>query len=213
MGTAPSSVNVTRMSRAASSLATRVASPAGACTIKPTSAWSVLTWVIGWTRNSTLARAATSSVDSVQVPMLSSSRNGVANATSRSRHRGIERTRRGASRTRSTAASRSCSGELSSPGSPSRPGRAGSETGSRWLTTVANPTAVSPPGRGRGLRPSLTSRSSSRLSAASGARVAPTSAKLAWTCARSSSVFLASRSRSSVAIARVFRRACPTGSP
>ena len=38
-------------------------------------------------------------------------------------------------------------------------------------------------------------------------------AKLAWTCSRSSSVSLARRSRSSSAIARVFRRAWPTGRP
>jgi hypothetical protein len=42
-------------------------------------------------------------VDIVQAPTLSSSTNGVANATSRSRHSGIERTRREAPRTRSTA--------------------------------------------------------------------------------------------------------------
>jgi hypothetical protein len=38
------------------------------------------------------------------VKTVSSSRNGVANTTSRSRHNGIERTRRGAPKTRSTAA-------------------------------------------------------------------------------------------------------------
>ena len=105
------------MPRPASSLATSATSLAGARTIKPTSDWSVLTWVSGWTRSSTLATAVTSSVDSVQVPMLSSSRNGVANATSRSRHSGIERTRRGASSTRSTAAGSSWS-------VPTRSGRA-----------------------------------------------------------------------------------------
>jgi hypothetical protein len=92
------------MSRPASSLATSATSPGGARTITPTSAWSVLTCVSGWTRSNTLASAATSSVESVQVPTVSSNKNGVANATSRSRHSGIERTRRGASSTRSTAA-------------------------------------------------------------------------------------------------------------
>jgi hypothetical protein len=76
----------------------------------PTSGWLVLTWVSGCTRSNALAKAVTSSVDIVHAPMLNSSTNGVANATSRSRHKGIGRTRRGASSTKSTAAGCSWAG-------------------------------------------------------------------------------------------------------
>jgi hypothetical protein len=92
----------------------------------PTSGWSVRTWVSGWTCSRALAKAVTSSVDSVQVKTVSSSRNGVANATSHSRHKGIERTRRGAPSTRSTAAD--CSWIARAPGTA-------------WLATVVSPTA------------------------------------------------------------------------
>ena len=134
--------------------------PRGTRTITPTSGAEVFTWASGFTRRIIVATAVTSSVDITQVPTPRSRTSWVANATARSRQRGIAFTRQGACRTTSAA------GE---------------------------------------------SRSAAR-SAAPGRCSAPV-LKLACTYSRSCLVSLASRTRSSAAKARVFTRACPTGSP
>jgi hypothetical protein len=111
-GTLPSSAKDTRMPRAASSEATSAASLLGTRTIKPTSRWLVFTFVSGCTCRILIARAATSSVDIIQVPAPSNNASWVVNATARSRQRGIARTRRGACSTTSAAAGSRSSGSL-----------------------------------------------------------------------------------------------------
>jgi hypothetical protein len=158
-GTPESSAKDTWIPFAASADATETMSPEGACTITPTSGCVVVTWTSSWTCSSLSATAVTSSVDIIHEPMSSNSVSWVANATRRSRQRGIGRTRRGACSTTSTA--------------------------DGWLMTWAASSAAGdcPPAS------------------------EPSSAKLASTWVRSSSVSFARRSRSSAAIARVFSRA------
>ena len=165
-GTLESSAKETWMPFAASAAATGATSPAGACTIRPTSGWVVVTRTSGCTCSSLSASALTSSVEAIQPPTSTSSVSCVGE-----RHQA-----------QSPARDRS---------HPSR--RLQHHVDRRRVLEMRRPATGSP-----SHAPAPASRSS---------------AKLAWTCVRSSSVSLARRSRSSAAIARVFSRACPTGRP